>query len=120
MNAAEHLLKSLYVMASTVEARDPYSGGHSETGIPLQPCPMCGPTIFVRRTHRHGDHLYCRSGGGEVELNRRGASLAVRPTGRRGTPADLEPDIDYALIDEPVKESEALIRGTVATATLNP
>lgn len=28
MNNVEHLLKSLFVMASIVEARDPYTGGH--------------------------------------------------------------------------------------------
>lgn len=28
MNHVEHLLKSLFVMASMVEARDPYTGGH--------------------------------------------------------------------------------------------
>ena len=28
MTHQEQLLKSLYIMASTVEARDPYTGGH--------------------------------------------------------------------------------------------
>ena len=28
MDALEHLLKSLFIMASMVEARDPYTGGH--------------------------------------------------------------------------------------------
>lgn len=28
MDALEHLLNSLFLMASMVEARDPYTGGH--------------------------------------------------------------------------------------------
>lgn len=28
MNESEHLLKSLFIMASMVEARDPHTGGH--------------------------------------------------------------------------------------------
>lgn len=28
MNELEHLLNSLFIMASMVEARDPYTGGH--------------------------------------------------------------------------------------------
>lgn len=79
--------------------------GHSESGIPLQHCPMCGPTIVVSRHHRTGDHVYCRHCGGEAEVKREGVHLSIAPTGRRGTVQDLEPEIDNSLLDDLVLES---------------
>lgn len=35
--------------------------GHSDNGIPLHECPMCGPTLVRHRESRPGDRLYCRS-----------------------------------------------------------
>ncbi|MBR0568919.1 HD domain-containing protein [Azoarcus sp. L1K30] len=73
--------------------------GHSDNGIPLQHCVMCGPTLVVRREARIGEDLYCRSCGGEYHLQAGddGRPLAV-PTGRRGGPAELEPEADNDLI----------------------
>jgi len=79
--------------------------GHSEHGIPLQTCPMCGPTIVITRRHLHGDHVYCRSCGGEASVNRSGGLLSIAPAGRRGSKRDLEPEIDSKLLDELVMES---------------
>ncbi|PKO54410.1 MAG: phosphohydrolase [Betaproteobacteria bacterium HGW-Betaproteobacteria-2] len=79
--------------------------GHSEQGIPLQTCPMCGPTIVISRRHLHGDHVYCRSCGGEASVDRSGGRLSIAPTGRRGSKRDLEPEIDSHLLDELVRES---------------
>jgi len=74
--------------------------GHSESGIPLQPCPICGPTIVITRQHQHGDHVYCRHCGGESELSRCDGAIQIQPTGRQGSPKNLEPEIDTALIKE--------------------
>ena len=79
--------------------------GHSEQGIPLQTCPMCGPTIVINRRHLHGDHVYCRSCGGEASVDRSGGRLSIAPTGRRGSMRDLEPEIDSNLLDELVRGS---------------
>lgn len=79
--------------------------GHSEPGIPLQACPMCGPTIVITRRHLHGDHVYCRSCGGEASVDRRDGRLSIAPTGKRGSKRDLEPEIDNNLLDELVMES---------------
>ncbi len=79
--------------------------GHSETGIPLQECPMCGPTIVVSRNHTDGDHIYCRSCGGEATVQRKGNFFSITPTGRRGSKKDLEPVIDNTLLNELVLES---------------
>jgi len=72
--------------------------GHSDDGIPLRECPMCGPTLVVRQEQQPGEHLYCRNCGGEFELKFDQSRLVALPTGNRGAPADLEPDADHALI----------------------
>lgn len=73
--------------------------GHSEAGIPLQECPMCGPTIVVSRNHTDGDHVYCRSCGGESTVQRKGNLFSITPTGHRGGKKDLEPVIDNTLLN---------------------
>lgn len=78
--------------------------GYSEPGIPVQACPICGPTIVVTRKHRSGDHLFCRNCGGEAILDHSGDDIRIRPTGRTGRPAELEPEVDLDLIAELVKE----------------
>ncbi|MDX8404905.1 MAG: HD domain-containing protein [Mariprofundus sp.] len=78
--------------------------GHSEPGIPMQRCPICGPTIVVTRKHHSGDHIFCRHCGGEAKLVRSEQGIRIHPTGRMGRPAELEPDIDLDLIGELVKE----------------
>lgn len=66
---------------------------------------MCGPTIVVSRNHAEGDHVYCRSCGGEAAVHREGSQLSIRSTGRRGSKQDLEPTIDNSLLNELVLES---------------
>jgi len=59
---------------------------------------MCGPTIVVTRKQHHGDHVYCRNCGNEAEVARTDGRIQLQFTGKRGTPADLEPDLDIDLI----------------------
>lgn len=87
--------------------------GHSEPSIPLQECPMCGPTIVVSRNHRDGDHVYCRSCGSEASVHRAGSHLSIRSTGRRGSKQDLEPAVDNNLLNELVKESGRFLALTI-------
>ena len=83
--------------------------GHSDLGIPLQTCPMCGPTLVMRQDHQAGDHLYCGNCAGEVVLEQESGKLVARPTGKQGQPADLEPEADSALIARTVRAAvEAL------------
>jgi len=86
--------------------------GHSEPGIPLQACPMCGPTIVVSRRHLNGDHVYCRSCGGEANVIRDGEHLSIAATGRRGSKQDRQPEVDNALLNELVHESSRHIAFT--------
>jgi hypothetical protein len=73
--------------------------GHSDDGIPLQSCPLCGPTLVIRREQQSGDHVYCRNCGGEFALEQGVAT----PTGRRAEVAELAPETDNALIARAVR-----------------
>ncbi len=79
--------------------------GHSDEGIPLHECLMCGPTLVLRREQQAGDHIYCRSCRGEYVTENEAGRLVTKPTGRTGTPGDLEPEADAALIASVVRES---------------
>lgn len=79
--------------------------GYTEPGIPVQKCPLCGPTIVIHRRHRTGDTVYCRRCGSEAVLSREEPSIHLEPTGRRGTPTDLQPEADLDLIDELIQDA---------------
>lgn len=79
--------------------------GHSDAGIPLRVCPMCGPTLVVRREDVDGHRIYCRNCSGEFELEMRGDVLTAVPTGKLGQAVDLEPENDSALIARTVRSS---------------
>lgn len=77
--------------------------GHSDERIPLQSCPMCGPTLVITRESNEGDHLYCRNCGGGFTLNKQDADLVAVSTGKQGQAVDLEPEVDSALIARTVR-----------------
>jgi HD-GYP domain-containing protein (c-di-GMP phosphodiesterase class II) len=62
--------------------------GHSEPGIPLLECPICGPIVVRTAADGPGSVVYCRSCGNELRLEASGVGLTVCPTGRRGSPLD--------------------------------
>lgn len=78
--------------------------GHSEPGVSLQICPMCGPTVVVSKEQRSRSHVFCRVCGGEDEFHRGGGMIGVTMTGKRGSPLELAPDFNAALIDSLVEE----------------
>jgi hypothetical protein len=84
--------------------------GHTDHGIPLQECPVCGPTIVVRRNQHDGDHVYCRHCGGEAVVKHQDGEVCAIPTGRKGTARDLEPEADLDVIGELVRASTAALR----------
>ena len=79
--------------------------GHTDAGIPIQECPICGPTIVVRRDQHTGTLVYCRHCGGQARVVRENNVIKIVPTGERGTAEALQPEIDTMLIDELVAES---------------
>ncbi len=42
--------------------------GHSDDGIPLQNCMVCGPTLVLKRSSQAGEMVYCRSCSGQYHL----------------------------------------------------
>lgn len=79
--------------------------GHSDLGIPLRDCLMCGPTLVLRRDQRAGDHVFCHSCASEYVTENQDGELVVTPTGRKATPKQLEPQADVDLIAGVVRES---------------
>lgn len=76
--------------------------GHSDEGIPLQACPVCGPTLVLRKAQQAGEKIYCRNCAGEFELKKADHGLIATPTGGQGRPEDLEPEADTELIQRTV------------------
>ncbi len=83
--------------------------GHSEPGIPLHDCPMCGAPIAIRRSQQKGNYVYCRACGAETKLQIVNGRKRLEPTGQRGSPAQLEPDVDNDLVRELVNEASSLL-----------
>lgn len=77
--------------------------GHSDSGIPMQLCLMCGPTIAVARSHAPGARLYCPSCTSEYATQGTGATLRLLATGHKGAPADLEPRVDQDVVNDVVR-----------------
>lgn len=73
---------------------------HSDDGIPLQHCVMCGPTLVLRREQVAGDRVFCRNCGGEYRLEPDGdqGALTALATGGQGDAAALAPVPDMDLI----------------------
>lgn len=80
---------------------------HSDDGIPLQTCLMCGPTLVVRREQGPGDAVFCRSCGGgyRLEAPQDGGLPQAVATGVHGSAVDLEPESDSALIQRFVRDT---------------
>ncbi|MBU1363206.1 MAG: HD-GYP domain-containing protein [Gammaproteobacteria bacterium] len=79
--------------------------GHSDEGIPLHECMMCGPILVLRKGQQAGDHVYCRSCTGEYVTALEAGRLVTQPTGKLGKPQDVEPEADNELISRLVLES---------------
>jgi response regulator RpfG family c-di-GMP phosphodiesterase len=79
--------------------------GHSDAGIPLQSCLVCGPTIVVQRSHREGMNLYCPACTGEYATHTAAGRISLNPTGKTGLPKDLAPRVDRDVIADTVRSS---------------
>jgi len=87
--------------------------GHSDQGIPLQECPICGPIIVVRRGQQAGEHVYCRNCGNDAVLEEKSGALQAVPTGQNGTAQQLEPHADLDIIDELVKAAVTSLKSQI-------
>lgn len=83
--------------------------GHSDESIPLHDCPMCGPTLVMKKEQKVGDPLYCRNCSGEFITEEKNKRLQARPTGQKGSPRNLEPEADMELVGRLVRETARAI-----------
>jgi DNA-directed RNA polymerase subunit RPC12/RpoP len=75
--------------------------GHTDQGIPLMHCSACGPTIVVRRDQKPDDFVYCRHCGGQAQFKFRvEGHIELEPTGKKGSPDQLEAEVDESLLAE--------------------
>lgn len=79
--------------------------GHSDEGIPLHECVVCGPTLVVTRDKSAGDSVFCRACSGEYRVEPSAGKMTLRATGRKAAAWELEPTADLQLISTIVRES---------------
>ena len=73
--------------------------GHTDHGIPIMSCAMCGPTIVVRRDQKPGDYVYCHQCGNQARFKfRTDEAIELEPTGAKGSADQLETEVDEALL----------------------
>jgi hypothetical protein len=73
--------------------------GHTDHGIPIMSCAMCGPTIVVRRDQKPGEFVYCHHCGSQARFKfRTDESIELEPTGEKGSAEQLETEVDEALL----------------------
>lgn len=77
--------------------------GHSDEGIPLQQCGMCGPIIVRPKGTKLGDSLYCPACHSEYTVALPAGVLV--PTGKQGDARALKAQPDTQLIDKLTKEA---------------
>jgi HD-GYP domain-containing protein (c-di-GMP phosphodiesterase class II) len=73
---------------------------HSEPGIPLVACPVCGPVVAATRRDRSAGIVLCPSCGAEMALGAEPQRRRAEPTGRTGTAAERVPRVDHDLLAE--------------------
>ncbi|MDO9269854.1 MAG: HD domain-containing protein [Methylobacter sp.] len=79
--------------------------GHSDAGIPMHNCPMCGPVVVVHKHHKIGDAVHCRVCGNGFSMQKQHGELKLDPTGKSGSPHDLQADIDHDLLGRLLEEA---------------
>ena len=68
--------------------------GHSDEGIPLQTCPMCGPIIVVSEHYHSGDEVFCPSCASGFHVERTNRQFVLQPNGVKANAAQLAPIAD--------------------------
>ncbi len=72
--------------------------GHSDEGLPLASCPVCQGPLAMPRGAGPG-MTACRICGAELEVVKTHGVLDLRPTGRKASAEQLQPQPDLALIE---------------------
>jgi len=79
--------------------------GHSDDGIPMHTCPLCGPVVVVHKHQKAGDKAFCRVCGNVFLLEKQDKGLGLQPTMQKGNAEDLQALIDHDLLTRLLEES---------------
>lgn len=85
--------------------------GHSDAGIPLHECPLCGPVVVVRRTQKAGDKVFCRVCGNGYLLESQHGLMMLKACGQMGSAQDLQARIDHDLLTRLIDEALPSLSG---------
>lgn len=89
--------------------------GHSDLGIPLQACVMCGPIIAIPRAHPIGVNVYCPACTREYAVQKTGTRWSITPTGHTGSAANMAPTVDPDVLADIVRASARALLGRVGS-----
>lgn len=73
--------------------------GHSDDGIALEHCPVCGPTLVRSRDTRAGDHQGCPSCNAQFRWELQEDKLKPVMSAQLASAEELEPRLDRAQIE---------------------
>ena len=76
--------------------------GHTDEGIPLHSCGMCGPILVRQKSHQAGHLIYCANCTGEYVLEKTVNGFVATPTGKAGNASQMRPDPDTDLLTKSV------------------
>lgn len=79
--------------------------GHSDDGIPMHACPLCGPVVVVHKHQKAGDKVFCRVCGNGFALEKQQGKMALKPTMQKGDAIDLQAFIDHDLFNRLLAET---------------
>ena len=79
--------------------------GHSDSGIPLRECPMCGLVVVIHKQHKAGDSVFCRACGNGFALENQQGQLALKNTRKMGSADEVQTFIDHDLLSRLLDES---------------
>jgi len=84
--------------------------GHTDEGIPLRECLMCGPVVVIQKNAKPGDLVHCPACSSEYRLEGDAAEqLKPVATGAKVSPGRLAPRPDETLIRGLVQQSARLL-----------
>jgi hypothetical protein len=79
--------------------------GHSDDGIPLGQCHVCGPTLVISKSKKPGDKVYCSSCAAEFQLTEGETCLVPSFTGKAASSNMAHMELDLGLIQQTIISS---------------
>lgn len=97
------------IMELAADRRLDHIIGHSDAGMPMVDCPMCGPVMAVPRKKLDGDIIYCNSCKGKFQLHAINNTFELEF--KNDKDETVPPEIDVDQIVEMVKKAPDRVGG---------